>query len=218
MTSILIISNVFLVISFLIIVVMLRKYIPSYLVEKARNLATKEDIRAITEEVEAVKAEHTRSLEEFKNTLARELEFSKISHAKLQIHKTEQFVKLMEYFNSLLSDKKAQEQIRTDEKKRREFGSRLTDLGIKLFFFASDTTVRKFVDWRIYLLKKHQEGSADLFLVIRMYAEFVVELRRDLGYGHTTCDSDDFLNIILDDWWKHQVNNVTTPSHQTTTD
>jgi len=42
-----------------------------------------------------------------------------------------------------------------------------------------------------------------------MYAELVVELRSDLGYIDTTCDSDDFLNIILVDWWKHKTDNIT---------
>jgi hypothetical protein len=118
---------------------------------------------------------------------------------------------VIEYFNMLMSDKKTQEQIRTDENKRRELGNKLTDLGVKLFFFASDRTVKKFIDWRVYLLK-HPGVSADAFLFIRMYAEFVVELRRDLGYGETICDSDDFLNIILVDWWKHKADNITRPS------
>jgi hypothetical protein len=206
--AILAISNVLLIISLIIICTLWRKYISSYLGEKGKNLATKEDIKAITEEVEAVKAQYTRSVEEFRNALARELELSKISRAELQIHKTEQFVKLIEYFNMLLSDKKVQEQIRTDEKKKRELGSNLTDLGVKLFFFASDNTVKKFVNWRVYLLK-HREGNEDALLFIRMYAEFVVELRRDLGYTDTICDSDDLLNIILVDWWKHKADNIT---------
>jgi hypothetical protein len=171
-------------------------------------MATQEDIKMITERVEAVKAEYSRSIEGFKNALARELELSKISYAELQVRKTEQFVKLIEYFNMLMSDKKTQEQIRTDENKRRELGNKLTDLGVKLFFFASDRTVKKFVDWRLYL-SKHQGISADAFQFIRMYAEFIVELRRDLGYGETTCGSDDFLNIILADWWKHKTDNIT---------
>jgi hypothetical protein len=208
MNGLLTISNVLLIIALIIIATLLRKYVFPYLVEKGRNVATKEDIRVITERVEAVKAEYSRSIEEFKNTLARELELSKIRYAELQVQKTEQVVKLMEYFNMLMSDKKTQEQIRTDENKRREIGNKLTDLGVKLFFFASDRTVKKFIDLRLYLLK-HPGVSAESFLFIRMYAEFVVELRRDLGYGETICDSDDFLNIILVDWWKYKKDNIT---------
>jgi len=95
MNGLLTISNFLLIIALIIIIALWRKYIPSYLVEKGKNVVTKEDIKVITEGVEAVKAEYSRSVEEFKNALATELELSKISHAELQIHKTEQFVKLI---------------------------------------------------------------------------------------------------------------------------
>jgi predicted nuclease with TOPRIM domain len=42
---------------------LLRSYVPSYLKHKGANLATKEDIKEITEKVEAVKAEYARQLE-----------------------------------------------------------------------------------------------------------------------------------------------------------
>lgn len=44
----------------------IKSYIPAYLSEKGKNLATKEDVRAITEEVEAVKSGYAEILEEVK--------------------------------------------------------------------------------------------------------------------------------------------------------
>jgi hypothetical protein len=44
----------------------LKSYIPAYLSEKGKNLATKEDVGAITEEVESVKSGYTEVLEEVK--------------------------------------------------------------------------------------------------------------------------------------------------------
>ncbi len=44
----------------------IKSYIPAYLSEKGKNLATKEDVAAITEEVEAVKSGYAEILEEVK--------------------------------------------------------------------------------------------------------------------------------------------------------
>lgn len=45
----------------------LKSYIPSYLAEKGKNLATKEDIESITNTVESVKTEYAKMLEEVKS-------------------------------------------------------------------------------------------------------------------------------------------------------
>jgi len=66
----------------------LRSYLPSYFQEKAKNLATKEDIAGITHRIESVKNEYAKQLKEFehqktlltegfKNTLSREQEFAR---------------------------------------------------------------------------------------------------------------------------------------------
>ena len=44
----------------------IKSYIPAYLSEKGKNLATKEDVGAITEEIEAVKSGYAEILEEVK--------------------------------------------------------------------------------------------------------------------------------------------------------
>lgn len=58
--------NAFIVITALISGWLLKNYFPSYMGEKGKNLAMKEDIQAITEKIESVKAEYTKSLEEIK--------------------------------------------------------------------------------------------------------------------------------------------------------
>ena len=42
---------------------LLKHYIPSFVAEKAKNLATKQDIGAITHEIESVKTLYTREIE-----------------------------------------------------------------------------------------------------------------------------------------------------------
>jgi len=48
----------------------LRKYLPTYFQEKGKNLATKEDIKEITDKVESVKTDYARQLESFKYEIA----------------------------------------------------------------------------------------------------------------------------------------------------
>jgi hypothetical protein len=47
----------------------LKNFLPSYVTEKGRNLATKQDIAAITKEVESVKAFYTREIEHLRSSL-----------------------------------------------------------------------------------------------------------------------------------------------------
>ena len=44
-------------------VILLKYYIPSYLAEKGKNLATKEDVEAITRKVESVRHEYSTLVE-----------------------------------------------------------------------------------------------------------------------------------------------------------
>jgi|GEM_PF-4987612 len=53
--------------SILIAGIIFKAYAPSYIKEKAKNLATKEDVAHITKEVERIKSEHHKELEEFKS-------------------------------------------------------------------------------------------------------------------------------------------------------
>jgi hypothetical protein len=55
-------------------VLLWKSFLPSYVSEKAKNLATKEDIAAITQEVEKVKAIHTSQLKELEHQNALLLE------------------------------------------------------------------------------------------------------------------------------------------------
>lgn len=48
---------------------LLRSYLPSYFQEKGKNLATKEDIKEITDKVEAVKAHYLKEIELYKQEI-----------------------------------------------------------------------------------------------------------------------------------------------------
>jgi hypothetical protein len=63
------IINVITLVVVVIIGYFLREFFPSYTTEKGRNLATKEDIREITEKIESVKSDYAKSLETLKSKL-----------------------------------------------------------------------------------------------------------------------------------------------------
>ena len=208
-----IVLNIAILLSIGIVALLMRKYLPTYLTEKAKNLATKEDIAGITKEVESVRIQYAKELEKFRGQLQRELELMKISQADLQLHKTEQFVKFIEYFNNFFADKKKQQAIQKSQNEKAKFNKNMLDLGVKLFFFASDSTVKKYIEWRFCAIKP-QNGSAEPMKLMRIYGDLILEIRKDLGYRDTKCDHNDFLNIMLTDWWKHQESSVNGSTQQ----
>ena len=69
MPSIEVIIELATLVAVLVIGFLLRDFFPSYTKEKGKNLATKEDIQAITEKIESVKVEYAKSLEAVKTKL-----------------------------------------------------------------------------------------------------------------------------------------------------
>ncbi len=76
-TSMEIIATVVTLINFIFLFYIAQK--KSYVEEKGKNLATKEDIGEITKEIKAIENKYDSSLERFKMDLMREYEFSKSS-------------------------------------------------------------------------------------------------------------------------------------------
>ena len=150
-----------------------------------------------------------KKLEEFKSELSKQIEIFKITQSQIQFHKTQEFIKLIEYFNKIITDKKFTHRLTTNPKEQENFNKKMLDLGVKLFFFASDETVKKYIEWRLFGInsqdEQHIENKTKLVL---LYAELIVLIRKDLGYENTKCNSDDFLNIILKDWedYKKKIN------------
>mgnify|MGYP001106972892 CR=1 FL=1 len=61
-------------------VLLLKSYLPKYFEEKGKNLATKEDIGAITDEVEKVKIQYTKDIEILKSELLRQSHSHKVRY------------------------------------------------------------------------------------------------------------------------------------------
>lgn len=69
MDSILLIVNTLAMIGFVVVALTLKAYLPSYLKEKGRNLATKEDIGGITQQIEQIRTQHALEIERLKADL-----------------------------------------------------------------------------------------------------------------------------------------------------
>ena len=60
---------------------LLKSFIPSYLSEKGKNLATKEDITSITDKVESVKTDYAKVIEEIRSN--NQLKLAEIEREKI---------------------------------------------------------------------------------------------------------------------------------------
>ncbi|CAH0314779.1 hypothetical protein [Peribacillus simplex] len=154
--------------------------------------------------LKAFELDLNKQLEEFRNQLTTDLELMKINESQLHIHKTQEFSKLVEVLLlSLITDKDYVRKLGTDKKLQKEHNRKLLDLGTKLFFFASDETVKKFVQFRKYSLSVGTPEYESMQNII-ILAELIVLIRKDLGYSNTECTKDDFLHIMLTDWDKYE--------------
>jgi hypothetical protein len=68
---------------------LLRSFLPSYLTQKGQNLATKEDVAAITREVEAAKLEYVAQAERLRSDLNAALHERQVRYAKLHERRIE---------------------------------------------------------------------------------------------------------------------------------
>lgn len=143
-------------------------------------------------------------LEAFKNELTRELELLKISHAELQVRKTEEFISFANLQREFLTDKSLLKKIEDgDTETASKIQNEILKLATGLFFFASDETVRKYGHWKSDSIKGDIKGI-DL---LREYGNLMVALRKDLGYKDTQLTSGDYLRLFVNDWHKYEDEN-----------
>ncbi|MBN1456307.1 MAG: hypothetical protein JW912_00465 [Sedimentisphaerales bacterium] len=145
--------------------------------------------------------ELNQKLESFKTTLSRELEVFRISHAELQIRKTEEFISFGNLQREFLTDKELLKKLEAGESETvNEINKKILNLATGLFFFASDQTVKKYGDW------KTRSGKGELagIEIVRQFGQLMVALRKDLGHADTALNEDDYLNLFVTDWYKHQ--------------
>lgn len=154
--------------------------------------------------IKSYEHELNKQLEQFKIEISRELEMLKITESQLHIHKAKEFSEFIEFFSTKIMNKEYMSQINKPHIQK-EIQQIMMKTVTKFFFFASDETVKKFVEWRrLSLQNEGQHG----FKIVYIVAELIVLMRKDLGYKDTECDEDDVLYLILTDWSEEKSRDV----------
>ncbi len=177
-----IILNFIEVLAILGLIFISKYYLSSYMKEKAKNLATKEDISDITSKIESVKIEYLKESGQFKTELNKDLELLKISHTSLQANKVQYFTELINHLNEVLTQS-GQQRKHTSKQNQEKYQKKATLLFAKLFLFASDDTIKKWVKIRETPTEKPYQKA-----LIVMFADFILSLRKDIGYSETKCN------------------------------
>lgn len=140
---------------------------------------------------------HKRQEHLFQQQLSKELELMKISHSQIQLRKIERFIDFAKLQTDILTNEDFKAKIEEEDS---EAVSRLrelvVELGIGLFFFASDSTVREYGKWKVETAKE----GADPYSVLNSLGQLMVSLRKDVGYEDTDLNPRDYLKMFITDW------------------
>lgn len=162
---ILTIANIIIIV---VALLLMKNYLPSYITEKAKNLATKEDIELITDKVEGVKSQYIADIEKLKTTLS---EGSKLLERRRKIY--EDIACSLRIF---LSGNK------TGPEEREHFLNSYATA----WLWAPDSVISSlnlFLDLQI----RHASspGSVEQDSMRDAYATIVLEMRKDVGFSTT---------------------------------
>ena len=140
---------------------------------------------------------HKRQEQLFQQQLSKELELLKIARSQIQPQKVERFIDFAKLQTDILTNDELKAKIQDDDPeavaKLREL---VVELGIGLFFFASDETVRQYGDWKVETAK----GVAEPLAVLSQLGRLMVALRKDVGYDDTELTAHDYLKMFITDW------------------
>jgi hypothetical protein len=157
------------------LVLLLRKYLPTYLTKKAENLATKEDISEITHRVEEVRTQHLAALERVKSELSDE---SAALLRRRQIY--EETVKALRIFVAGANATDAQKQVFLEHYQT-------------LWLWAPDSVIRalnRFLD-----INKRFAANPDATRDVeqqRAFAEVILAMRRDIGFPESELQTGEY--------------------------
>jgi hypothetical protein len=157
------------------LVLLLRKYLPTYLTKKAENLATKEDIGEITHRVEEIRTQHLAALERVKSGLSDE---SAALLRRRQIY--EETVKALRIFVAGMNATDAQKQAFLEHYQT-------------LWLWAPDGVIRalnQFLD-----INKRFAANPDATHDVhqqRAFAEVILAMRRDIGFPESELQTAEY--------------------------
>lgn len=140
---------------------------------------------------------HKRQEQSLQQQLTKEIELLKISQSQIQLRKIERFIDFAKIQTDILTNDDFKEKINNEDPdavaKLREL---VVELGIGLFFFASDSTVREYVNWKT----ESAIPGKNPYEVLTSLGDLMVSLRQDVGYDNTDLSCHDYLKMFITDW------------------
>lgn len=153
-----------------IISLLLNKFLPGYLSEKGKNLATKEDISQITEKIERVKSIYSNE--------------DKVLERRRQIY--EEIVSALRIFIS-------GHEISTEQKEK------FYEAYASAWLWAPDSVLIKlntFVEQQIKYTEKTEITNQEIMK--KQYGDIVLEMRKDVGFVETEITSKNYVFATFD--------------------
>lgn len=140
---------------------------------------------------------HKRQEQLFQQQLSKELELLKIAQSQIQLRKIERFIDFAKMQTSILTNDSFKEQIQNNDPDAiAQLRGLVVELGIGLFFFASDSTVREYGTWKTESANK----GADPYALLSGLGKLMVALRKDVGYDKTELNGGDYLKMFITNW------------------
>jgi len=166
------------ILNFLLILIgwlFVKHHLPSYLMEKGKNLATKEDIELITHKVESIRTQYAADMERLKSSLTLTVQ---LLEKRRQVY--EEIAQLMRVF---LSGHPAE----ANEK------DRFLSAYATAWLWASDGVVQslnRFLELQSVHFKN--PGSINQEDMKKAYATCVLEMRKSAGFPETGVDREEY--------------------------
>jgi hypothetical protein len=157
---------------------LLRQFLPSYLSEKAKNLASKEDLSQLTHLVESVKALHTSEVERLKANLLAE---GQVTERRRRVY--EEMCVTLRVFS-------------TGGDHSEEANDRFLTAYAAAWLWASDAVLEglnEFLELQQTLVAS--PGSVDQVTQKAAYSSIILAMRKDAGFAETAVKSDRYQHV-----------------------
>jgi hypothetical protein len=154
---------------------LLRGYLPSYIAEKGKNTASREDLEHLTALVEGVKALHTSEIERLKAALLAE---SQVTERRRRVY--EEMCAALRVFQSGHGQ--------TLEAKERFHAAHSA-----AWLWASDSVLSALNQFiKVQVQHSAKPGSIDQLYMKSTYTAVILAMRRDAGFSNTNAMASDF--------------------------
>lgn len=144
-----------------------------------------------------ITARSNKKLQKLKSEIDTKLEKLKIYENQSAFKKSEQIEKIWNQFINITDLDNLRGKQR--EAKFKEMKKEMNKLFIQIFMYASDNTVKRFMEWKNFSIENEDDDEGK-YIALVLFAKFVIEYRKDLGYADTNINHVDLLSSHITDF------------------